>query len=92
MKFQKIIQTDSFQKDLKKLLKKYHTLNEDLESLINSQLILLHKFKIDNHGIYPIEGLGFENPKCYVVKNFACKALKGKGMRSGHSTNLCLLS
>jgi len=39
--------------------------------------------QIDNHGLLPINDLGFESPQVYKAKKFACKSLKGKGAKSG---------
>ncbi len=68
-----------FQKDLKKLLKKYRTLNDDL--YVVKQVLTIapdarppFSFRIDN--------LGLET--CIIkVKKIACKALKGHGVNSG---------
>jgi hypothetical protein len=68
-----------FKKDLKNLLKKYRTLNDDLE--IVKQVLTIapearppFSFQIDN--------LGLET--CVIkVKKIACKALKGRGVNSG---------
>ncbi len=68
-----------FEKDLKYLLKKYRSLNDDLE--------VLKKDLKDEPGAQPpfsyrIEGLGIET--CVVkVRKIACKSLKGKGVNSG---------
>lgn len=68
-----------FNKDLKKLLKKYRTLNEDLEVVkkvleVTPQERPPFSFRIDN--------LGLET--CVIkVKKIACKALKGRGVNSG---------
>ena len=83
MKFKHIEQLDKFKKDLKKLLKRFPSLEEDLDSLVKAQLIAYHKLNIDNHGIFPIENLSIQNPKIFKVKKFACKSLKGKGVHSG---------
>lgn len=83
MKFKHIEQLDKFKKDLKKLLKRFPSLEEDLDSLIKAQLIAYHKLNIDNHGIFAIENLSIQNPKIFKVKKFACKSLKGKGVHSG---------
>ena len=64
-------------------LKKYRSLEEDLEIFIKAQLFPFHKLQIDNHGLFPINNLGFDSPQVYKAKKFACKALKGKGVRSG---------
>ena len=81
--FKQIERLDPFLKDLKKLIKRFSTLEEDLESFIQAQLIAYHKHHLDNHGIVLIEGLGIDEPKIYKVRKFACKALKGKGVQSG---------
>lgn len=83
MKFKQIDRKEGFKKDFKSLLKKFHSLEEDLHSFINAQLIAYHKHNIDNHGIVPIEGLSIEYPKIFKVRKFACKSLKGKGVQSG---------
>jgi mRNA-degrading endonuclease RelE of RelBE toxin-antitoxin system len=68
-----------FRRDLKKLLKKYHSLNEDLEVLM--------KDLNDEPGQSPpfsfrIDGLGIET--CVIkVKKMACKSLKGRGVNTG---------
>lgn len=83
MKFKQIEQLDKFKKDLKKLLKRFPSLEKDLDSFVKAQLTAYHKFNVDNHGIFPIEGAGIQNPKIFKVKKFACKSLKGKGAYSG---------
>lgn len=83
MKFKHIEQLDKFKKDLKKLLKRFPSLEEDLDSLVKAQLIAYHKLNVDNHGIFVIDNLAIADPKIYKVKKFACKSLKGKGVHSG---------
>ena len=83
MKFKHIEQLDKFKKDLKKLLKKFSSLEEDLDSLVKTQLFAYHKLNIDNHGVFPIENLAIPVPEIFKVKKFACKSLKGKGVHSG---------
>lgn len=83
MKFKNIEQLDKFKKDLRKLLKRFPSLEEDLESLVKAQLIAFHKLNVDNHGIFAIENLAISTPKIFKVKKFACKSLKGKGAYSG---------
>ena len=70
---------NEFKKDLKSLLKKYRSLNEDLD-VVKKILQALpderppFSFQIDNLGI----------ETCVIkVKKIACKALKGKGVNSG---------
>lgn len=68
-----------FQKDLKNLLKKFRTLNDDLEVVKKVLEIMPNErppfsFHIDNLGI----------ETCVIkVKKIACKALKGRGVNSG---------
>ena len=76
MTFDELIE---FEKDLKNLLKKYRTLNDDL-GVVKKVLEIFPEerppfsFRIDN--------LGLET--CVVkVKKIACKALKGRGVNSG---------
>jgi mRNA-degrading endonuclease RelE of RelBE toxin-antitoxin system len=83
MKFKHIEPLDKFKRDLKKLLKRFPSLEEDLDSFIKAQLIAYHKHAVDNQGIVLIEGLGIQNPKIFKVLKFACKSLKGKGVKSG---------
>lgn len=45
---------------------------------------MLHELGIDNAGVFPITGLGISPPpKIYKAKKFACKSLKGRGVKSG---------
>lgn len=81
--FNEIIRLPDFEKDLKKLSKRFRSLGDDLDNFVQHQLKLYHKLKIDNHGIFHVPGLPFSNPKIYKAKKFACKALKGKGVQSG---------
>lgn len=83
MKFNQIEQLDKFKKDLKKLLKRFPSLDEDLDSLVKAQLIAYHKLNVDNLGIFAIDNLAIQNPKIFKIKKFACKSLKGKGVHSG---------
>lgn len=68
-----------FKKDLKLLLKKHRTLNEDLE-IVKKVLTILpdqrppFSFRIDNLGL----------STCIIkVKKMACRGLKGRGVNSG---------
>jgi mRNA-degrading endonuclease RelE of RelBE toxin-antitoxin system len=81
--FNDIRKLAEFEKDFKKLAKKFKTLDEDLNTFIANQLKLTHKLNIDNKGVVRISDLGIECPKIYKARKFACKALKGKGAASG---------
>ncbi len=76
-------ETDKFLRDLKKLQKKFSTLYEDLKVAKTNAIELYHIQRIDNHSVFPISGLKVENPKILKLKKFACKALKGRGIKSG---------
>jgi hypothetical protein len=79
----KYYETSLFTKDLKKLLKRFRTLREDLEILKTNQIELLHVHNIDNQGTFEIRGC--ENPLylIYKIKKFASISLKGRGCDSG---------
>lgn len=68
-----------FKKDLKNLLEKYRTLNDDLDIvkrvlLVNPDERPPFSFRIDNLGLQT----------CIIkVRKMACRALKGKGVNSG---------
>lgn len=81
--FKDIVYLPAYEKDKKKLLKRFRTLDEDLQTFIDVQLKLFHKLRIDNGAIEHISDLGIIEPKIYKVKKFACKSLKGKGVQSG---------
>ena len=81
--FNEIRKLNEFEKDFKKLKKRFKTLDDDIETFINRQLKLTHKLGIQNKGVVPISRLGIETPKIYKAKRFACKALKGRGGMSG---------
>ena len=82
-KFRQVHGRPEFIRDIKQLTKKFRTLEEDLENLINYSVSLLHKHGIDNGGIVRINGLGFDQPPVYKVKKFACRSLKNKGANTG---------
>lgn len=75
-------ETDEFKKDLKKLVKRFSSLIEDLEFAKKAVIDLYHVIKIDNQSVYQISQLKSDIP-IYKLKKFTCKALKGKGNRSG---------
>lgn len=81
--FHEISRLPEFEKDIRRLLKKFKTLEDDLEVFIKNELNLYHKLKIDTRGIFQIPGLQIEDPKIYKAKKFACRSLKGKGVQSG---------
>ena len=81
--FREVSRLPEFEKDIIKLLKRFKTLEDDLEIFIKNELNLYHKLKIDNKGVSQVPGLKIEIPKIYKAKKFACRSLKGKGVQSG---------
>ena len=81
--FHEVSRLPEFEKDIKKLLKRFKTLEDDLEIFIKNELNLYHKLKIDNKGVFQVPALKIEIPKIYKAKKFACRSLKGKGVQSG---------
>ena len=81
--FREITRLPEFGRDLKGLVKRFRTLEEDLTMLLKTQLVLFHKLGIDNKGVFEIPGMPFSKPKIFKVKKFACRALKGRGANSG---------
>jgi len=81
--FHNIERLPEFSRDLKKLLKKYPTLESDLATFINTVLKIYHKENIPLSSVVQISNLGISVPSIYKVRKFTCKALKGKGAASG---------
>ena len=80
--FNVVRQLKEFEREFRKLLKKFKTLEKDMETFINVQLNLYHKLKISNSGIVRISDLSIESPKVYKVRKFACRSLKVTGGKS----------
>jgi len=81
--FNEVRSLREFEKDLKKLIKRFRTLKDDLDIFTEKQLRLFHKLDIDNKGTVLISNLGIKYPKIYKARKFACRSLKGKGSASG---------
>lgn len=76
-------ETPEFQKDFKRLLKKFKSLEEDLVLVKIAAIELFHIQKINNLSIFPIQAFCTEEIHVCKIKKFACKALKGRGSKSG---------
>jgi hypothetical protein len=72
-----------FEKDSKELSRKFITLGYDLKVFIETGLKLYHELNIDNEGIRPLEDVKVNNARIYEAGKFACRAIKGKGAKSG---------
>lgn len=82
--FNEIRRLNEFDREFKKLLKRFKTLDEDLNNFIKFQLNLTHKLNIiEKKNIVRISNLNIDSPKIYKARRFACKSLKGKGGFSG---------
>lgn len=81
--FKKISHVPEFEKDLKKLSKRFSSLEEDLRIFIKVAMNAYHKQNVDSRAIFHISDLGIHSPMIYKAKKFACRALKGKGAQSG---------
>ena len=70
---------DEFKKDIKELLKKYRTLNDDVE--IVKKVLSISPNERPPFS-FRIDGLGIET--CVIkIKKIASKSFKGKGVNSG---------
>jgi mRNA-degrading endonuclease RelE of RelBE toxin-antitoxin system len=72
-----------FEKQLKKLIKKYPSLEEDLEIAQKYAIEAFHNNGINNESVWLIPKFDKKTIQIYKVKKFACKALRGKGVKSG---------
>lgn len=70
-----------FYEDTIKLANKFETINYDLKVFIQTSLKLYHEIKMDNDGIKKIKDL--KDVSLFKADKFACRALKGKGAKSG---------
>ncbi len=75
--------TPEFDKDLKKLCKKYKTLTEDLDVVKKAAINLYHLNSIDNNSVFPIPSFCDDEIISCKVKKFASRSFKGKGAKSG---------
>ena len=81
--FREISRLPEFDKDMRRLLKRFKTLEDDLSIFIKNELNLYHKLRIDNRGVFQVPDLKIESPKIYKAKKFASRSLKGRGVQSG---------
>ena len=74
--------SSQFDRDLKRLSKKFRSLYDDIELLKMYSIELFHAGIAIPH-IIPIEGCCNEKIVCYKVRAIACKSLKNKGKNTG---------
>ncbi|MGD9152346.1 MAG: hypothetical protein PVG30_01640 [Gammaproteobacteria bacterium] len=76
-------ETNGFKKDFKKLSKKFKTLATDLDVAKKYVIELFHLNNIDNQSVVQVPGYANDFYQIYKLRKFACKALKGRGSKSG---------
>jgi mRNA-degrading endonuclease RelE of RelBE toxin-antitoxin system len=83
MKKIKFETNEKFAKQFKKLIRKYRTLEEDLAVAKKFAIETFHLHGINNEAVFLIPNFDKKIIQIYKLKKFSCKALKGKGNRSG---------
>ncbi len=73
----------NFVKWLKQLLKKFRTLEEDIETAQKFAIELLLLRSLDNRSIELVPSFDWETVRIYKVRKFSCRSLKGKWAQSG---------
>lgn len=77
-------ETEKFIRDFKKLLKKFSSLDDDLDINKKYRIELFHLKNIDSRSIFEIQGVGNSvELQFFKIKKFQCKSLKGRGAKSG---------
>ncbi|MEK7175271.1 MAG: hypothetical protein AAB693_00495 [Patescibacteria group bacterium] len=84
-------ETQEFDRDFKRLLKKFRSLKVDLEMVKLATIEPYHVGvlkdgaleKTDSNAIFEIPNFCSDELKICKIKKFACKALKGRGVQSG---------
>ena len=77
---QKVIEHPGFSRDLKRFLKKYPSLMDDLK-VLEKMLFLAHRNRSvqpESLGLFKVSGIGFKVEGIYIDKKFACRSLKGR--------------
>ncbi|MDD2392189.1 MAG: hypothetical protein PHU94_04575 [Bacilli bacterium] len=76
-------ETPEFKKEFKRLFKKFKSLKDDLDLAKIAVIDLFHNKKINNYSTFPVEGFCTNKIQICKIKKFACKSLKGRGVKSG---------
>ncbi|MDR0800260.1 MAG: hypothetical protein LBN01_01845 [Endomicrobium sp.] len=72
-----------FEKDFKRLQKRFKTLEEDFENMKKAAIEVYHLRDVKTFAVLPIEGFCGQDYLSMKVKKMTCKSLKGKGVQSG---------
>jgi mRNA-degrading endonuclease RelE of RelBE toxin-antitoxin system len=81
-RFREVVRKPEFDRDLRGLTRRFASLEEDLELLVDTALFAFHKLGQDT-GIVQISGLGRLRLPVFKARKFACRCLKGRGSRTG---------
>jgi mRNA-degrading endonuclease RelE of RelBE toxin-antitoxin system len=76
-------ETPAFQRDFKRLAKKYRTLGEDFALVKKATIELFHLMGMNNNAVFPIPAFCGGRVQIFKLKKFACRSLFGKGSQSG---------
>lgn len=76
-------ETPEFRKDVIRLLKRFRTLESDLEKAKTNAIELFHERRLNNRSIFEMPRYPHNRVIIFKLKKFACMALKGKGVKSG---------
>lgn len=77
-----VVRLAEFDRDLRHLERRYSTLPEDLDTLLKTAVVAYHRLGLDT-GIVQIAGVGKTRLPIYKARKFACRSLKGRGVRTG---------
>lgn len=84
MAMMKYDETSAFVRDLKKLLKRFRSLSEDLGCAKRFAIEIFHANPpIDTGAIVEVAGLCTETVRICKIRKFPCRSLLGRGARSG---------
>jgi hypothetical protein len=75
--------TAEFKRDIKKLSKRFGTIQEDLQHFIDYGVTPHHCLDQPDPWIVRMSGLGFADPPVFIAKRVTCQSLRGTGSQSG---------
>lgn len=76
-------EANEFKGDFKKLVKRFVSLPSDFWTVKRNVIELRHSLNINNFGTFEIPGFSSEEFSFWKIKKFACRSLKGRGVKSG---------
>ena len=80
-----IIMLPKFKRDFKRLKRKYRSLSDDMVAF-QKALLLAHSNRdvgLESIDSNPVQGVPGGAENVFIAKKFACRALKGRGARTG---------